>query len=195
MFNSTSRKTLATLGTTLVLMSLATAAHADRTRSSTRTFSNGQSVQRQAAVKHSEPGSVSRSRSVQGSNGKMATSEFARNYDASTQTLSRDRVVTGPNGQTASRNSDVMRTENGATRDVVRTGPEGKTVASHGEIAREGNTVTGSRTVTGPEGATVSRDGIATYDAATQTLTQTRITTVPEGETSTKTTTRTVGQP
>jgi hypothetical protein len=195
MFNSTSRKTLVTLSTTIVLMSLTTAAHADRTRNSTRTLSNGQTIQRQSAVKHAEPGSVSRFRSVQGPNGKTATSEFARDYDASTQTLSRDRAVTGPNGQTATRNSDVTRTENGAMRDVVRTGPEGKTVTSHGEIAREGNTVTGSRTVTGPDGATVSRDGVASYDAATQTLTQTRTTTGPQGESSTKTTTRTVSQP
>jgi hypothetical protein len=105
-------------------------------------------------------------RSATGANGRSWGHQRESLWDRETGSGSRSWSRTGPGGQTASGQSNVERTETGATYDRSRTNRDGSTASSTGTMTknddgsrsyetewtnREGNTATSTRTVTKTE--------------------------------------------
>ena len=65
----------------------------------------------------------------------------------------RNIVVTGPNGQTATRQVTATPTGNGRMLQRVFTGPQGQSFTGSGTISRADGSRAAIRTVTGPQGA------------------------------------------
>lgn len=88
-----------------------------------------------------------------------------QSYDAETGTANRSRVYTGPQGQTATRDTTVTRTESGNSATRTTTGPQGQTVTQTRDVSRGEDGVQVDRSRTGPQGTTTgSRETVKTED-------------------------------
>jgi hypothetical protein len=139
---------------------LASAAQADvrdrsKTREITRTAPSGKQTNR--ITERARLGnSTTSSTTVTGPDGRTATRNSNGQYDEQTGTWTRHSESVGPNGRTAATDATVVRTDSGYVRDVTHTGPAGGTSTRHTE---------------------------ANYDPATRTATRSSTATGPDGKT------------
>ncbi len=68
--------------------------------------------------------------------------------------LAGEVTVTGPNGETATVDRTLEKTETGVTGTTTLTGPDGAQATSEFEATRDGDTLSGTRTTTYPDGTT-----------------------------------------
>src|SRR2546428_4999064 len=66
-------------------------------------------------------------------------------------------AVTGPEGNSGTKDVTVTKEGNTVTRDATLTGPKGKTGTKHDTWTKDGKTITRPGTTTGPKGGTVTR--------------------------------------
>jgi len=84
--------------------------------------------------------------------------------DHQTATANSSGSVTGPAGQTVTREDTWTRDGNTITRDGTVAGPNGQTATIDGTISKDGNTLTRDTTVTGPGGNTAEQNVTWTKD-------------------------------
>ncbi|MEO0615848.1 MAG: hypothetical protein AAFY69_06900 [Pseudomonadota bacterium] len=117
-----------------------------------------------------------------GRNGNTATREARRTVDGDNQTVRTERRATGPNGRSATSDSTLSRTENGYNRDSTVTGPDGRTANRNTDVSYDSETgVTRDRVTTGPDGGEWTRNDNAQWDPDTQTYTRASNRTTPDG--------------
>ncbi|MEM7805583.1 MAG: hypothetical protein AAF545_11710 [Pseudomonadota bacterium] len=117
-----------------------------------------------------------------GRNGNTATREARRTVDRDNQTVRTERRATGPNGRSATSDSTLSRTEDGYNRNTTVTGPEGRTAHRNTDVSYDPETgVTRDRVTTGPNGGEWTRNDNAQWDPDTQTYTRNSSRTTPDG--------------
>jgi len=94
---------------------------------------------------------INRTRSVTGPNGNTTTRNVTGSYTPGSG-YTRDATTTGPNGQSASSSRTVTAAPYGRNVQSTVTGPNGKTASSNVYKGRYGHATGGS--VTGPQGNT-----------------------------------------
>lgn len=136
----------------------------------------------------------SRTTTVTDESGRTATRTRRGEYDAESQTLTRSRETTGPEGRTRNFEGQHTRTEDGrqsrqtftdaegstATRDVTvsrdseagsatrstnLTARDGRTLERETTVTRTGDGFESQTVVTGPEGQSATRSSSGSYDA------------------------------
>ncbi|MBS0379932.1 MAG: hypothetical protein JSS29_15745 [Proteobacteria bacterium] len=134
----------------------------------TRTGPAGNTSTRQTSVATNGQGGFSSASKLTGPAGNVTTRQQSGGYNAATQSFSRSGTTTYANGKQSNFNASVQATGNGYQRTATHTAPDGKSVTSQGQ---------------------------ASYNAATGTVTQSRVTTGPNGKSATETRTIAVGTP
>ncbi|HOC38242.1 MAG TPA: hypothetical protein PKJ77_03085 [Thermodesulfobacteriota bacterium] len=119
-------------------------------------------------------------------NGTTATRDTSGVWDPETKTWKKNATTAGAQGRQISRDSEVVKTDEGYVRNSTITGPSGETVtrSATGTYDPETKTMHKGATVTGADGKSVS-----TYSEATKTDTGTvrnSVSTGPNGETMTR---------
>jgi hypothetical protein len=143
---------------------LATSDNADareRSRQGTWSKGNGASGTWNSQTRR-ERGHFKRDRQWTGPRGG-GSSSVERNWDREAGTASANRSRTTARG-TATSETAVQRTANGFSRDKAVTGPNGNTYGKSVDVTRDGNTWTRDVVVTGPNGGTRSGQQTVTVD-------------------------------
>jgi len=142
-------------------------------RSTEITDRQGRQYNRDATVtRDREAGSKTRDVLWTGPDGQTATRQ-----DIVTRTddgYTRNSEFTGPEGKTATRDATVTGDSEAGTRtrDVLWTGPDAQTVTGQDVVTRTDGGYSRSTTHTGPEGNTSARQVISAWDPETKTWTK-----------------------
>jgi hypothetical protein len=119
-------------------------------RNVSRTGPGGQTASRNITANRTDSG-FDKSTQATGARGNSATRSSQGQWDAATQSWSKNVTTIGANGQTATHSSTATRVDDGYSKTTTATGPQGNTVtrSAQGQWDPETKTWTKSVTTTG----------------------------------------------